>query len=390
MGSANGMIWRGGVALSLALVLSVGHARADITTERSTSILIFPKILFDSATGVDSIIQISNTSNSLVYAHCFYVNAAPVDPTQPPGPFNPSQWEEVDFDIVLTKQQPTHWLASTGRRFDPSDNKPCKVDCSNAGFDPGVDSLIPPVADPFTGELKCIEVDSSGAPVNGNHLKGEATIATTDGDASKYNAVGVIGLNGGLNSNDGDNILVLGGGVCVGGSAGGARCTANPDCPDGRCVLAEYNACPQTLILNHFAAGSNDPVVDELGNGPATVATELTLVPCSEDFENQIPGQVTVQFLIVNEFEETLSTSTTVTCWSNLTLDDINHVFDEALLGSRFAQTRMTAASDDQPGFVGVAEELHHQGSHTARAALNLHVEGARPQSDLIVLPGTF
>jgi hypothetical protein len=79
-------------------------------------------------TPVDTIIQISNTSNSMVFAHRFHVNAVPPKP-------------------------------------------------SRAEFDPG---RIPPAGkDPFSGELKCIEVDSSGAPIDGDHLKGEATIVTT-------------------------------------------------------------------------------------------------------------------------------------------------------------------------------------------------------------------
>ena len=95
-------------------------------------------------------------------------------------------------------------------------------------------------------------MDSLGAPINGNHLKGEATIVNRrrQGDASKYNAVGVFGLNTDLNSNNSDNVLCLGGGV-------------SPSCPNG----AEYNACPQTVILNHFAENASDPVIDALGNG---------------------------------------------------------------------------------------------------------------------------
>ena len=49
---------------------------ADTTTEQSSSILIFPKVVFDGSR--DTVIQISNTSNSMVHAHCFYVNAAPL------------------------------------------------------------------------------------------------------------------------------------------------------------------------------------------------------------------------------------------------------------------------------------------------------------------------
>lgn len=387
MGSASGMIGRWAVVVSLALVGTTTIAPADITTERSASILIFPKILFDSTglqtdgTPVDTIIQISNTSNSMVFAHCFYVNAVPPDPSRPPSATNVPIWQEVDFEIFLTKQQPTHWLLSDGRQEDPSDNKSCSTDCSGAGFDPG---RIPPAGnDPFTGELKCIEVDSSGAPINGNHLKGEATIVTTDGTAevSKYNAVGVLGLNTDLNSNNSDNTLCLGGGV-------------SQSCPTG----AEYNACPQTVILNHFAEGATDPVVEHLGNGPSSVSTELTLVPCTEDFENQVPPSVVVQFLITNEFEQQFSTSTTVTCWGNFrlnTIGPIGRIFEIVPLGSRFAQTRMFPADDTQPGFVGVVEEFHTQPAvrgpnPISRAAANLHDEGARTHSDIILLPGAF
>jgi hypothetical protein len=375
MGSEKGATRRGGLALVFVLVASALPVRADVTTERSSSILIFPKVVSETP-NVDTIIQISNTSNSMVFAHCFYVNAAPLDPTSPPSVLNLPQWQEVDFDILLTKQQPTHWVASTGRRVqnDSPADKICTDGfhkCNGAGFDPGA---IPPVADMFTGELKCVEVDSSGAPFNGNHLKGEATIVTLDGDASKYNAVGIMGLVG---SNNQDTTLCLGGGV-------------TESCKTG----AEYNACPQALILNHFAGGASNPAIDELANVTSSVTTELTLVPCTEDFENLIPGQVVVQFLITNEFEELFSTSTTVTCWSNFILSAVNSVFLQGFLGSRFAQTRMTPATSDQPGFVGVAEEFHYlsanaTGQHS-RAAVNIHGEGARPNADLIVLPERF
>ena len=54
-------------------------------------------------------IQISNTSNNMVHAHCFYVNARTV--------FNGAPvWQVTDFTIWLTRQQPTHWVASQGRR----------------------------------------------------------------------------------------------------------------------------------------------------------------------------------------------------------------------------------------------------------------------------------
>jgi len=98
--------------------------RADTTTSAGSSILIFPKVMVLSRDydpqGLDTVIQISNTSNSMVYAHCVYVNGAPLDPRFPPSAQNPPQCQEVDFTIFLTKQQPTHWVVSTGRRVEPS------------------------------------------------------------------------------------------------------------------------------------------------------------------------------------------------------------------------------------------------------------------------------
>jgi hypothetical protein len=376
MGRTSGAIWRGGQAIILALVVAASTVRADVTTERSGSILVFPKVISD-APAIDTIIQISNTSNSMVYARCLYVNGALPNPTAPPSSANSPQCQEVDFDIFLTKQQPTHWVVSTGRPVSstaPSDQQcdPTFRDCNGAGLDP---SRIPPVSDNFTGELKCIEVDSSGAPLNGNHLKGEATIVSADGDAGKYNAIGIPGLNTNSNVNNGDDNLCLGGGV-------------TPSCPTG----AEYNACPDTLIVNHFAAGASDPAIDEFAAGGSNVRTEVTLVPCTEDFENQIPGQAVVQFLIVNEFEEVFSTSTTLTCWANWNLGAVNPVFSEAFLGSRFAQTRMHPATPDQSGILGVEEEFHKllPVGNESRDALNLHGEDDRPDGDVIVLPGGF
>ena len=387
MGSFKGAI-RSGILL-LALVAFSLPARADVTTERSSSILIFPKVIATASSpsapaNIDTIIQISNTSNSMAFAHCYYVNAAPLDPTSPPSASNPPLCQEVDFDIYLTKQQPTHWLVSTGRRvqIDTPEDKLCFsrygasfMGCFGAGLDPGG---IPPVPDVFTGELRCIEVDSSGAPINGNHLKGEATIVTADGDASKYNAVGVMGLNTNTNSNNGDDTL------CLGGASSGS-------CPTG----AEYNACPAKLILNHFAMGASDPVLDELLGSSSSVDTDLTLVPCTQDFQNQIPGRGVIQFLLINEFEEVFSTSTTISCWATFPLTQVNSVFSTGILGTRFVQTRMTPVPTGdglQSGFVGVAEEYHFPPGSTSssRAAANLHGEGQNQSGDLITIMGSF
>ncbi len=389
MGSASATIRGLTLGLSFVLGLAGSVAHAEVTSERGSSIIVFPKVIFDSqgilsGEPTDTIIQISNTSNSIVYAHCYYMNAAPVNPSRPISDANPPRWQEINFDILLTKQQPTHWVVGNGRPQDPSDkicsgdprtNVVINRDCLNAGFDPG---RVPLTPDPFVGELRCIEVDSSGAPINGNHLKGEATLITPGSpqvaaDASKYNAIGFQGLNTDLNSNNSDFTLCLGGGV-------------SEACPGG----AEYSGCPETVLLNHYAEGAANPVVESHGNGPSSVSTELTIVPCTQDLERLERPKVTVQFLLVNEFEELFSASTLVDCWGNFRLSDVAfNVFDEAVLGTRFVQTFLRGAPD-QIGFLAVAEEFHVQSAGTPierRVAFNLQGQGNRAIADVMQIP---
>jgi hypothetical protein len=377
----------GGVAVS---------ARADVTTEKGASILIFPKVRADGT--FDTIIQITNISNNMVHAQCFYVNAFLLDtlthlPCTVPSATCVPQCQETDFTIWLTKQQPTHWSVSEGRTFDPypdfcSSSSSFKK-CSDAGFAPG---HIPPVID-FVGELKCIEVTDSGEPITRNDLKGEATLVslvtvedgtlssnlTAKGDIAKYNAIGLRG---------------------------------NPDVAPGNPLSLDggetYDACPAKLILNHFASGAPDPVVHELVDDSSSSAefTDLTLVPCSEDFENQIPKSVTVQFLIYNEFEERFSTSTTVSCFMESELTRIgpqpssvsNSVFGYPVLGSDVGQaiiTPVVQSDGSSGGLVGIAEKVttveEASPAASARAAYNLHTEGSFIPPigpDSITLPG--
>lgn len=349
---------RGRVGLMAAALVGfvATGAVAEVVTERSGSILVFPKVVADGTR--DTVIQITNTSNSMVHAHCFYVNGALTFPDLPPGPTNPPLWTEIDFDIWLTKQQPTYWLVSEGRLVDPDDDPCTQSDnsCDNTGLDPG---RVPPVVGDFTGELKCIEVDPSGAPLSGNHLKGEATIITDGDEVEKYNGIGVLGNE----NNNGDAVLCLGG-------------TVSASCPNG----AEYNACPQTWVLDGYSGGATDPY------SGATVDTTITVVPCTENFETQAPTSVTVQFAVTNEYEQTFSASTTITCWAELFLDDINEVFTDDFVGSNFVQTRMRPSSGTTAGFMVVASEVY-SGPGAATASVNLYVEGERTGGDLITIP---
>jgi hypothetical protein len=353
----------GATALGVCFLsgVALGSPR-DATTEQSGSIVIYPKVIWDGTR--DTVIQIANTANPVAQAHCFYIDAG-----------TPGLWNEVDFHLFLTKQQPTHWVASQGRRsflFDPFGS-------DGAGIDPG---LIPPVRRGFKGELKCVQVDDSDVPVRANQLKGEAVLRSDDGDVSKYNAIALRG-NPGAGANDNPNDLDL-------------NWTESND-------GGQYSPCPNVLTFNHFAFGATDPVIEQLGectDGNCPINTELTLVPCQEDLENQIPGKSTVQFAIFNEFEVPFSTSVTVDCWLNLDLNRLNQSqtaqvtpFGAAAIGTLGAYTRITP-NPGNPGVLGIAEETRTDSNSVvgARAAYNIHTEGNRFDgagvTDHIVIPG--
>jgi len=397
-----------GVAVALGMMATSAHGA--VTTERGASILAFPKVLADGDS--DTIIQITNISNNMVHARCFYVNAS-LDF------FGNPLWQVTDFQIWLTKQQPTHWQVSEGRFVNPTDTciwngriVPSEA-CADAGIDPGA---VPPTPDGFIGELKCVEVDVADNPIGGNHLKGEATIKT-NGDVSKYNAIGIQGTD-------------------LAGETGNSLQLDQP--LDATEPVGQYDACPNVLLLNHFADGVTDPFIfaEELGgvcsdplpdewlinladmqrpcqsdadcpvweiceNAPqiqnalgqlnliSATVTDLTLIPCNEDFENSVPSQVTVQFEIYNEFEQKLSASTTVNCWDNFFLyqvdspnDPERSVFSYSTLGTTVAHTRITPVTpggDFAGGVLGVAGVTRaNANGNLARVALNIHVEGDR------------
>jgi hypothetical protein len=344
MRTARGLMAGCAVVAAIALALSASAARADFSTERPGSILIFPKVVNSPEDARNTVIQITNTSNLTRYAHCFYVNGAPENPYLPPDPeLNPPLCSITDFELTLTKQQPTHWLASQGRPVDPTDEI--------AGLDPGT---VPPAPPAFTGELVCVEVDESGNPMASNPFKGEATIGDTAGvDVTKYNATAVKGIDP-----DSDLDLKL----------------------DNR----EYNACPEGLILNFQAEGGADAVIDALGSGSSQVNTALALVPCSADFDNLIAGRVTLQFGVHNEFEEYRSASTTITCWQSLSLDDslLNGAFTPNVLGTMYGTANITPV--DAGGVVGVAStrRIDTMTGASGTADVNLHVEGNNPSTN--------
>jgi len=290
-------------ALLAMMVLSARNVSADASTDRGGSIVAFPKVISDGTR--DTLIQISNVSNSVVFAHCMYLDASPDIPGEPVSPDNPRRCVERDFTITLTRQQPTIWRVSTGRVLNAFDMLVGMCDTfdqfgaarqSCPGIDPG---NVINVGTVFEGHLVCVQTDSSGAPIGGDALKGEAFIESVipgglDGLISAYNAVSI---SQGTDGPDGDEVLQL----------------------DG----SEYAQCPDRLRFTHLAEGGENPAAPQY-----LASTELTLMPCTIDYETQAHPRVTVQFGVWNAFEQFASTSTLLDCWFNESLSDIGSLWE--------------------------------------------------------------
>jgi len=280
--------WLSGLGVLLGvLVGSAGVARADVTTDDSRgSIIIYPKVISDGTR--DTLIQLSNSTNMVAFAHCFYINTAGrcsittgqscrVDTDCPGTEACNRGCNANNFDVILTAQQPLQWRASTGRLV--SQTPPCRVGqtcacvvdaasgqltCPGLEVGPTNAPLVPGAGTDFEGELKCYQTASDQAtPLAGNALKGVAMLETlSSGQISQYNALGIqahAALTGGVNT---DNDLLLNfdasNGRC---SVSGTSCVQPSDCPTGETCNApngEYNFCPHDVVFTHYGEGAID------------------------------------------------------------------------------------------------------------------------------------
>jgi hypothetical protein len=321
------------ILIGMALAAGAAGAQDSFSTERPGSILIFPKVINQNS---GTIIQITNTTNMMTYAHCLYtngqvINGAPV-------------WQVTDFYLALTRQQPTSWRAGGGRPVNPFDGQ--------TGIDPGA---IPPVVPGFTGFLVCVEVAVDGTPVGGNNLKGEATIGAFAGNGgvnnvSKYNAIAIPAV-GQVNE---DNLLELNG--------------------------IEYAACPRDLLLNFPGDGGPDLALEGMGNVASNISSNISLVPCGFDFENLNPSTTRLNVAIRNEFEtpSSLSSGIFVDCWYSQAFADVAPGMGNPLLvgplGSPFGTAVLTPIGPGTLPALGVLNTLRTADDGTSdSAALNLY-----------------
>lgn len=530
----------GALALLGVALAGPGPALADIASDHPGAILVFPKMLLDTADGLDTMIRITNVSSTPLNVYCFYVNSTPQCSLGPDGSSCfPSelacfrdiggqqvagkclpQWQETDFVVRLTREQPTGWLVSGGESVNcafvdgvcsndgttscdtdsqcGADNRCVKPPClpldggplgrSGPGGEVNEGAIPLSPSDPFIGELKCVAVDESLNPVPRNDLIGQALIGRVQAgpddriQVAGYNAIGIPALVD----------ACLPSGVC---EIGGGRCKKDSDCPtnDRNATLvlggpdAEYEGCPNVLILDHYFDGAVDTLVRNfcqldgtcnvtgtacagdaecvdnvcLAGGAcsvtatacavdadcantcgvgnvctlsgehcasdadcteptfaARVATDLTLVPCTEDFENQDPSlsRTVAQFLVFNEFEQRFSTSRTIDCFKEIqlsnieTTDNSRSIFSAGVEGTLTGQSRIRGVLNQDPavagrtgnGLLAVSETFRcagplytfptcgladNAGPLVGTTAKNLHFQGRREQSDFIYLP---
>jgi hypothetical protein len=320
-----------GAALGTLLLGGGANAQTSFTIEQPSSVLIFPKVVNEGGTGRDTVIQITNSLNAPAHAKCFYTDGRTIG-GQP-------LWLTTDFSISLTRQQPTTWRASTGRPVNPGD--------AQNGLDPGA---VPPLTPGFMGSLVCVQVDQpqGGAPWGGNALMGRAEVG-----GSEYNAIGVPAV-GDVNT---DNVIDMNG--------------------------IEYAACPNGYYLNFAHEGSSGALAlgqmmagQGLNDVPATVSTNLTVVPCDMNFASARPNTLTVNANPIFDEMETASSGATaaITCWDSFSLSD-----PQVASGFNIPTAFGTAQLTSTEGFVVVANVLRTGGTTAAQdsAATNLHTTGS-------------
>lgn len=426
---------RGLLGLAIAGLAAAISAPAGATTsDDPASILVYPKIQVDTS-GVwgpptDTLLTITSSppvAGQPKQAHCLYVNATGSCADNPseecrtaadcsnPVPCVPN-WAETDFNIFITPNQALAWYASEGlQRGEFPIEGP--GNCTNVNgqvfgqcFGPfgcggglqcvigpnGLNNLgssIPPVSnDPYIGSMTCIQFDPTQNPPvpdkspSANALTGDASIIALDGnttkavDVAKYNAVGFRTVDGG----DANGTLLLGG-------------------PN-----AEYEGCGSVLIMDHFFDNATDPMT--VGNGTnsnnGVYTTELTLVPCGNNFARIQPGNVVAQMLVFNEFEQRFSTSARVECLYNKRISNIDtpnsarSIFSAGVAGTIAGQTRIQGAgsADTGNGLTGVAqlfvgtsttgEDSRCAGDRLcSSAAYSLNRVGSVPAGDTLTIP---
>ena len=146
---------------------------------------------------------------------------------------------------------------------------------------------------------------------------------------------------------------------------------------------AEYNGCPNFLILNHFFDGAEDPVTDD----GAPILTILELVPCTTDFLRQIRARRSSSTWSTTSSSSASrpagrSSASSSQLISNIdTTQNERSIFSAGVSGTLTGQTRINPIGS---GVLAVAHEIHLS---SGLADFNVHFQGDRADPDFIILP---
>jgi len=326
----------------IGALLAPGQAAAVVSSGEPAALLVFPLITVDAGSGTDTSIDLTNADDGDVGVRCLYKN---VQGSDPDTKFTP-------FLIRLMGNQPVVWRAGVGLAAVPGDG-----------------GSIPPVPAPFTGVLRCVAADATGAPVERNALFGSATVERAVAaparavDSARYAAIGHDAVPGQLN---GDAQLVLGG--------------------DG----AEYAACPASVELQSFFDGA----ALDLGSGAPLhreLSTTLALVTCAQGVAADAQSSVT--FTATNEFGQRVTyirsiSEQLVTPLSRIDTDTpAQSIFNVAQQHSLAGTIEITPQNGSGVLVVALQTQIDPSDpTHRSSAALMPQLAGSRTDADVVDL----
>lgn len=294
-----------------ALALAAVPASAQVTRVNVTqkgSLLVWPEILirWNSTTPpvlkTDTIVTLGNDlASSGVSVKLYFVNGELPIPLFGPGAgTNEPGWNFFDNVIDLTHDEPTYWSSFTGKKGTVQVVTPFPALDPNGRQDP---------AEPGNPNARILRGFVLGFAINGNllrshnHLFGGAIIVDyVNNDASEYKAWA---FRANYAGNAASATLFL----------TGAQAPAN------------YDACPEFLLLDFFASGSAAFGADVLG-AASTVDTRVTLMPMVHDFAPPLPSEPPItdaQIDVWNEDEVKLTNQhRCIQCWDSTLLSVYN------------------------------------------------------------------
>ena len=290
------------------LVAAAATVSADdrVSASKKGSLLIMSKveIRWDASGRLtqDTFIDLTNDFPDDVIVQLYFVNGdGPLDAVEvgnPPIPIERAHpgWNNVDCQIMLTKDQPTYWSALSGSNSMGGVCQPFTV------LDPGSPMGRPdldggPGDRVLRGYVLAWAVDGAGEEIRWNHLKADVVLVNYKHTAAwEYNAWSYQAVT----ANHGDP---------SDGTPGRLR-------TDG----TEYDWSFDKLLFDFYATGST-----ALSGGGSTVQvdTDLTLHPVSADLRQDTRGAVFTKavFDIWNMNEVRFSgTNRCISCWDQTLL----------------------------------------------------------------------